>query len=58
MSKRSDALLLEDVSEAISRILKYTDGYNLPMFENDDRTIDARDSNPCSEEQKKGQYFK
>jgi uncharacterized protein with HEPN domain len=41
MSKRSDALLLEDISEAISRILKYTDGYNLPMFENDDRTIDA-----------------
>jgi|688.fasta_scaffold932251_1 uncharacterized protein with HEPN domain len=41
MSKRADDLLLEDISEAISKILKYTEGYTFSKFESDDRTIDA-----------------
>ena len=41
MSKRSIALLLEDMIEAIEKIRRFTDGYDLPSFLQDDKTKDA-----------------
>ena len=41
MSKREPALLLEDIVEAIDKILKYTSEINKELFLSDSKTIDA-----------------
>lgn len=41
MSKRNDQYLLEDIVEAISRILKYTEHNDYESFIKDEKTIDA-----------------
>lgn len=41
MSKRTDAELLADMSEAIQRILEYTAGMDYVSFEKDSKTQDA-----------------
>lgn len=41
MSKRSDRLLLQDITESTDKILRYTNGFDKQRFESDDRTIDA-----------------
>ena len=41
MSKRSDALLVEDILESASKINTYTKGLNLESFLKDDKTVDA-----------------
>lgn len=41
MSRRSAALFLEDMREAIARIERYTDGLDQAGFEADDKTVDA-----------------
>ncbi len=41
MSKKDRNVLLNDILESISKIMKYTNGYNLDMFLDDDKTIDA-----------------
>jgi uncharacterized protein with HEPN domain len=41
MSKREPALLLEDMLEAIDKILKYTSEMNTEFFLSDSKTIDA-----------------
>lgn len=41
MSKRSDRLLLADIAEAVTKILRYTHGYTQAQFDADDRTVDA-----------------
>lgn len=41
MSERSDKVLLEDMLEAVDRILEYTAGYSPEAFGKDKKTIDA-----------------
>jgi len=41
MSKRETVLLLEDILEAIEKILKYTSEINKELFLSDSKTIDA-----------------
>lgn len=41
MSKRTPALLLEDILEAASRIIDYTGDINFEEFVSDTRTVDA-----------------
>jgi len=41
MSKKDRKVLLNDILESISKIRKYTVGYNLDLFLEDDKTIDA-----------------
>ncbi|PSL03314.1 DUF86 domain-containing protein [Cecembia rubra] len=41
MSKRDDKLLLGDILEAATKILKYTQGMNYDTFIKDEKTIDA-----------------
>jgi uncharacterized protein with HEPN domain len=41
MPKRTDALLLMDMVEAIEKIQIYTAGYSKEMFEVDGKTVDA-----------------
>lgn len=41
MSSRDDSLLLGDILEAASKILKYTQGMNYDTFIKDEKTIDA-----------------
>src|SRR5690348_10890784 len=41
MSERKDDLLLEDIHEAIKRVIVYTKGMSYDDFLNDSKTIDA-----------------
>ena len=41
MSRNDFILLVEDMLESANKIVKYTHGYDLENFLNDDRTIDA-----------------
>jgi uncharacterized protein with HEPN domain len=41
MSKKDRNVLLNDILESISKIRKYTNGYDLVMFLDDDKTRDA-----------------
>ncbi len=41
MSKRDDLLLLQDMLEAAQKIKKYTFGYSIEEFLEDDKTLDA-----------------
>jgi uncharacterized protein with HEPN domain len=41
MPKRDSALLIEDIKTAISRVEKYTTGFDRQHFVADDRTVDA-----------------
>jgi uncharacterized protein with HEPN domain len=41
MSKRDDQLLIEDIKESGSKILRYVSGYTFEDFEKDERTFDA-----------------
>lgn len=41
MSERSDKVLLEDMLEAVNRILSYTEGIDFKTFSNDLKTSDA-----------------
>jgi len=41
MSKKDRNVLLNDILESISKIRKYTNGYDLVMFLDDDKTMDA-----------------
>ena len=41
MSKRSLKLLVEDIWESIEKIERYTEGMNLEIFQNDEKTTDA-----------------
>ncbi|MBA7534525.1 hypothetical protein ES705_26773 [subsurface metagenome] len=40
-SERSFLHILEDIVASISKILHYTDSFNLEKFKNDDKTVDA-----------------
>lgn len=41
MSKRDLLLLIEDMLDAVNKILKYTSGLNYEQFIHDEKTIDA-----------------
>jgi len=41
MSKRNDSAILQDIREAIDRVLSYTEGFEYSDFLNDDKTQDA-----------------
>jgi len=41
MSKRVNVLLLQDISEAIEKVLSYTKGMSFEEFISDDKTMDA-----------------
>jgi len=41
MSKRSSALLIEDIIDSGRKILSYTDGLTFDQFIADDKTVDA-----------------
>jgi uncharacterized protein with HEPN domain len=41
MSKRSPALLIEDILESGQKILNYTSGFSLEQFKADSKTVDA-----------------
>ena len=41
MSKRSDALLIQDIVEAAEKIESYTQNFNFNQFNNDSKTADA-----------------
>jgi uncharacterized protein with HEPN domain len=41
MSKRPVNLLLDDISEAIERVARYTAGMSFAIFTNDEKTVDA-----------------
>ncbi len=41
MSKRDLLLLLEDMLEAVNKIIKYTSGLSYEQFTHDEKTIDA-----------------
>ncbi len=41
MSKRSDALLIQDIIEAAEKIESYTQDINFDQFNNDSKTVDA-----------------
>jgi len=41
MPKRENQLLLEDIFEAGSKILRYTQNFSFDDFKNDERTVDA-----------------
>lgn len=41
MSKRDNDILLEDILNAIEKALRYTEGFSLKRFVNDEKTVDA-----------------
>jgi len=41
MSKRSPDLLLEDMLEALTKAMRYTQGMHFDAFRSDDKTVDA-----------------
>ena len=41
MSKRSSAVLLVDILDAMNKIIEYVSGYTLETFVRDTRTVDA-----------------
>jgi uncharacterized protein with HEPN domain len=41
MSKRSDALLIQDIIEAAEKTESYTQNFNFIQFNNDSKTVDA-----------------
>lgn len=41
MSKRSNAILLDDIKESCEKIFRYTDSFSFEQFESDSKTIDA-----------------
>ncbi len=41
MSKREAKILIEDIIEAIDKILRYTESMNYDAFKSDSKTIDA-----------------
>jgi uncharacterized protein with HEPN domain len=41
MSKRTPALLIEDIIDSCQKILTYTSGLNFDQFINDNKTVDA-----------------
>lgn len=41
MSERSDKVLMEDMLEAVNRVLEYTAGYSSEAFGKDKKTVDA-----------------
>ena len=41
MSKRSSAVLLVDILDAMNKIMEYVSGYSLEIFVRDTRTVDA-----------------
>jgi uncharacterized protein with HEPN domain len=45
MSERSVLLLLQDIEIAISKILRYTEGFTFPQYERDDKTREAVERN-------------
>jgi uncharacterized protein with HEPN domain len=40
-AERTFILFLEDIVESITKILRYTNSYDIEKFKNDDKTVDA-----------------